>query len=272
MAHALARRRRDPGNKADHRFFHMLFGPARCVFFIGPADFADHDHRFGRRIVIEQFQHIDVLESVHRIAADAHGGRLSEADLGELADRFVSQCAGTRHHADIAFAMNMPRHDADLDFVWSDRARTVRTQQQGFAFLLAHAIAHLNHVAHRNAFGDADHQIQIRLDRLPDRRRRAGRRHVNDRSIGSGLLFRFAYRGKNRNALEILPGFGRMHTGDKTIFAIGVVAAGASVKLTGLSGNALGNDFGVLVDEYGHQRFPPAAATTFSAASAMLFA
>src|SRR6185295_6073648 len=49
----------------------------------GAADLADHDHRFGVGIVVEQPQHIEMLQSVDRIAADADSRRLAETQLGD---------------------------------------------------------------------------------------------------------------------------------------------------------------------------------------------
>src|SRR5690606_39598776 len=103
VAHALARRRRDAGDKTDHRFFHVGLDPARAFFLVRAADLADHDHRFGLRVIIEHFHHIDVLQAIDRIAADADAGRLAETYFHRLTDRLVSQRAGTRYHADRAF-------------------------------------------------------------------------------------------------------------------------------------------------------------------------
>src|SRR5206468_6931648 len=78
-----------------------------------------------------------------------------------------------------------------------------------------------------------------------------------------------------------LSGFFRIHAGDETIPAVGVVAAGARVELAGLAGDALRDDLGVAVDQDTHYSLarsrddtsaPLAAATAFSPASAMLFA
>ena len=47
---------------------------------------------------------------------------------------------------------------------------------------------HLDHVDHRDAFGDADDQRDLGLDRLADRIGRARRRHVDHARIAAGLL------------------------------------------------------------------------------------
>ena len=63
------------------------------------------------------------------IAADADAGRLADAELRELADRFVGQRARARDDADVAFLVNVPRHDADLALARRDDARAVRSDQ-----------------------------------------------------------------------------------------------------------------------------------------------
>src|SRR3546814_5494157 len=58
VAHALARRRRDAGDEAHHRFLHVVFGPLGGVDFVGTADFADHRSE----------EHTSELQSLMRIS------------------------------------------------------------------------------------------------------------------------------------------------------------------------------------------------------------
>ena len=80
--------------------------------------------------------------------------------------------------------MNVARHDADLDFVGRDDAGTVGAKQERPATL--HPVARADHVALRNAFGDADHDIEIGVDRLVDGRWGERRRHVDDPDVCAG--------------------------------------------------------------------------------------
>ncbi len=66
-----------PAMKPTTGFF-MCPDPVGGGFFVGAADLADHDDRVGVRIVVEQPQHVDVLQTIDRIAADADRGRLPE--------------------------------------------------------------------------------------------------------------------------------------------------------------------------------------------------
>ena len=64
-----------------------------------------------------------------------------------------------------------------------DETRAVRAQQQGFlaasSNLGLHLVAHFEHVADGDAFSDADRQVQVGLDGLPDRGGRACGRHID---------------------------------------------------------------------------------------------
>jgi hypothetical protein len=161
-----------PAMKPTTGFLHVGLAPARGLGLVGAADLADHDHGVGVRVVVEQPHHVDVLEAVDRVAADAHRAALAEADLGELRHRFIGQRARAADHADAALAVDVARHDADLDLVGRDRARAVGAQQQRLlaagGFLGLHLVAHLEHVLDGDAFGDADGQVQVGFHRFPD--------------------------------------------------------------------------------------------------------
>ena len=146
--------------------------------------------------------------------------------------------------------------DPRLADLGRDQARAVRPQQQRLfpagGFLGLHLVAHHQHVAHRDAFGDADHQVEVRLHGLPDRLGGACGRHVDHADGRTGLDLGVGHAGVDRYAFEILAGALRIHAGDEAGFAVGVVAAAARVELTGLAGDALRDHAGVLVDEDAH--------------------
>src|SRR5690606_19494044 len=130
VAHTATWRRGGAGDETDSRLPAALFAfvgkELRGVFFGRAADFADHDDRLGFRIAEEKFEHIDELGALHRIAADADGGRLAEAFVGGLEHGFVSQRAGARDDADAAFLEDLARHDADLALIRREDAGAVR--------------------------------------------------------------------------------------------------------------------------------------------------
>src|SRR5678815_4220412 len=151
VAHAFARRRGNARDEADHGLLHVRLDPACAVLFVRTADFADHDDRFGIRIVVEHFHDVDVLQPVDRVAADADARRLAEPLLAQLADRFIGERARPRYHADRPFFVDMAEHDADLDLVRRDYARAVGADQ--FRALALHFVLGAYHVAHRYALG-----------------------------------------------------------------------------------------------------------------------
>ena len=79
------------------------------------------------------------FRTVDRVTADADGGRLAEAEFGQLTDGFVGQRAGARDDADAALLVDVARHDADLHFVRGDQAGAVRAEQQRLLLPLAAA-------------------------------------------------------------------------------------------------------------------------------------
>src|ERR1019366_7925183 len=276
VPHALACWRGDARDESYHRLLHVVLHPQRGSLFVRAANLAHHDHGLGVRIVVEHAQHVDVLHAVHRIAAGTDAGGLAQAQLHQLPDRFIGQRARARNDADASLLVDVAGHDADLDFVRCDDTGTVRSDQNALLVLLAHAVLDFDHVTHRYAFGDADHQVQVGIDRLPDRRGCKRRRNVDHRGVGARFLLRLLDAGVDRNAFEILARLFRVYAGDEAVPAVGVIARHARVELAGLAGDALRDDTGVLVDQDGHFVYflylPETAATIFCAASAMLSA
>src|SRR3546814_20657627 len=78
----------------------------------------------------------------------------------------IGKGARARHDADLAAAMDVARHAADLAFAGRDHAGAVRADQAGLR--ARERALDLDHVEHRAAIGDADHQRDIGVDRFPD--------------------------------------------------------------------------------------------------------
>src|SRR3990172_5875177 len=165
--------------------------------------------------------------------------------------------------------MDVSGHDADLDFIRRDHAGAVGSEQPGAPAL--HPVLGAYHVAHRDALGNADHEIEVGVDRLVDRGSGERRRHVNHRHVGAGFFLGFPDRRKNRYAFVRRAGFLRIDPRDVAGPAVRVFLAHLGVKLAGFSGDALRHHPGILVDQYRHDYArAPAALTTLTAASAML--
>src|SRR5216117_1322273 len=94
------------------------------------------------------------------------------------------------------------------------------------------------------------------IDEAVDRRSGKRRRHVDYRDGGAGRLLGFPDGRIDRNALEILACLFRIDACNKGAPAVAVLATHTRVELAGLAGDALGNDFRILVDEDAHLSFP----------------
>ena len=125
------------------------------------------------------------------IAADADRGGLPDAARRQLIHRLVGQRARARHDADVAFLVNVRRHDADLAPAGRDDARTVRSDQA--RVLRLQELPHLHHVHRGNAFGDADDERHAGVGGFHDGVGRARRRNEDHGCVGAGLLDRVAH-------------------------------------------------------------------------------
>src|ERR1051325_10373599 len=75
MAHTPPWRRRDSGDEADHRLFHVLLYELRGFLFSIAADLADHYDRMSLGVLLEQRQYIDEACAINRIATDTNTRR-----------------------------------------------------------------------------------------------------------------------------------------------------------------------------------------------------
>src|SRR5215469_17357408 len=99
MAHAASWGGGLSGNESDHWLFHSRLHEFRRSLLGVAADFADHHHRLGLRIAIEEIQGVDKIRPDDRVAADANGRRLPDATGSELMHGFVRQRARARNDA-----------------------------------------------------------------------------------------------------------------------------------------------------------------------------
>jgi hypothetical protein len=130
VAHALAGRRGDAGDEADDGLLHVRLAQRAASASSGPPISPIMMTASVSGSSLNSLQHVDVLQAVDRVAADADSRRLAEAEFSQLPDGFIGERARARHHADAALAMDVTGHDADLDFVGRDDAGAVRAQQQ----------------------------------------------------------------------------------------------------------------------------------------------
>eukprot|EP00043_Microstomoeca_roanoka_P023704 m.259179 g.259179 ORF g.259179 m.259179 type:complete len:275 (-) comp34239_c0_seq1:1149-1973(-) len=255
MAHATARRGGAPGDETGGRLvaaFFLLILQELGRFFLGrAADLADHDDRLRLVVVEEHVQHVDMLGTLDRVAADADCGRLAQAHVRGLLDGFVGQRARPRHHTDRPALVDMTGHDADLAGVGGDDTGAVRADQARLA--VDQRPLHAHHVEHRNALGDADDQLHLGVDRFEDRVGREGRRHIDDRGIRFGHVLGLVHRVEDRQVQMRGAAFAGRHAADH----LGAVGDGLfAVEGPLRAGQALADHLGVFVDKNGHSITP----------------
>src|SRR6185369_13442968 len=264
MAHPFSRRSGDSGDVGCNRLGHVLLDEVRPLFFGGAADLADHDDRLRVRVGFEQPQDIQVIGAVDRVAADADAGGLAEAQTGQLPDRFVGEGAAPGDNTDLAGLVDIARHDADLALAGGDDAGAVGADESGL--LPLHVLLDLDHVEDRNPFGDAADQFKAGIDRLHDGVGGKGGRYVDDRGGGAGMVY-----GVGDSVIdgEAVYGGPPLARGDPADHLGAVLSCALGMEETGGAGDPLGDDPGILVDQYAHFLPPFTAETIFWAASAM---
>jgi len=158
-----------PGDESGDRLLAMPGGPGGGLLLGGAADLADHDDRLGFGVLVEHLQNVEVGGAVDRVAADADAGALAVAAGGELPDGLVGEGAGARDDADVSLPVDVAGGDADaapavglLAGAGCDKTGAVRADEAGLGAL--HRVLHPHHVDDGDALGDADHEIESRLD------------------------------------------------------------------------------------------------------------
>src|SRR5574340_1101406 len=114
VPHAAARGRAPPGDEADHRLGHVLADVAGRPLLPRAADLADEDDGLGLGVGLEAREAVDEVGAVHRVAADADGGGLAEAERAQLLHRLVGERPRARDDADRARPVDVAGHDPDL--------------------------------------------------------------------------------------------------------------------------------------------------------------
>ena len=243
MPHALSWRCHAAGDEGSDRLLHIVMDPFRSLFLRRTTDLADHEDRLGIRVVIEKLQCIDEVRAFDRVAADADRTRLSDACMGQLEGRFVSQRAGTGNHAHVAFFIDLSGDDADIRFIDRNETRAVRSDEAG---LFAHHVAvHLDHVFDRNMFRDADDELQARFDCFKDGIGCKGSRDENDRGRGFGDSDGISHGIEDRYAAADFTGSSRC----RAAYDICAILLHLFGMETGcLARDALHNDFGIFMN------------------------
>ena len=247
VAHALAGRGSEARDEADHRLGHGL-DVLGGNLFVGAADFAAHDDGFCLRIGLKERQNINEARAGHGVAADPDAGSLAEARACQGVDRLVGERAGAGHNADGAGHEHGRRDDADLRAPDGQNAGAVRAEQAGLGIL--DDIDGFDLVFNRDALGDADDKVNAGIHRFHDAVRRAPRRDKDAGGVRARGVFGFLHGVEDGNALNGHPAFAGGDAADD-LGAVGDHLRGVELALA--PGNALHNDFGVLVNKNSHK-------------------
>ena len=135
--------------------------------------------------------------------------------------------------------------DAELGLLRGEKTGAVRPDKTGL--LTLHVAAYLYHVEHGDVLGDADDEVEIRIDRLKDGVRRKACGDVDDGG-GCTRCFHSVRDGvEDGHAFDGLP---CLAGGDAADDLCAVVEHLLRVEHRGLAGDTLDDDFGVLINHY----------------------
>ena len=143
--------------------------------------------------------------------------------------------------------MDVAGHDPDLAFVRRDDPRAVGADQAR-AGVFQRAFD-LDHVQDGDAFGDADDKRYVGVDGFQNSVRGKGRWDVDHTGVGAGLGHGIGHGVEDRQVEVLGAAFARRHAADH-LRAIGDGLLGMEGPLR--AGEALADDLGVVVDQYGH--------------------
>src|SRR5579883_545742 len=167
----------------------------------------------------------------------------------------------------MALGVDVPGHDADLALIRRDDPGTIGPDEARLRAL--QRALHRHHVEDRYALGDADDERHLGVDRLQDRVRGEGRRHVDSGCGGASLGHRLGH-GIEHRQVEVGGAAASRRDAAHHLGAVGDRLLGMEGALP--AGEALADHLGIAVDQDRHQAASLTAVTTFSAASARLSA
>ena len=186
MTHALARRSGNARDISHDRLGDVLADKLGRRLFVRTANLADHDNAFGLRVLFKQGQDVDEVHATNRVATNTDASALAKAELRRLVNGFISKRARTRNDTNAAATVNVARHDADLGLTRRDNTGAIGTHEASVVRL--QCLLHAHHVVHRNAFGDADDELDARVRGLEDGIGSTTGRHIDHGNIGARRL------------------------------------------------------------------------------------
>mmetsp|Transcript_18199 Transcript_18199/g.39842 ORF Transcript_18199/g.39842 Transcript_18199/m.39842 type:complete len:202 (+) Transcript_18199:264-869(+) len=191
MSHTTPRRRSEASDEGHHGLLGhvVLFQPLGGILLCAASNLPNHDDAFCLGIVDEALEAIDEVGAVEGVTADANAGGLPEAGHAGLVHSLVGERTRATDDANLAWGVDVARHDPHLALTGLDDAWAVRPDEA--ALVLPHQrMLHLHHVLLRNTLADADNQWNLRLQGLHDCRCCSRGWHVDDGRVAPSLLLR----------------------------------------------------------------------------------
>src|SRR5690606_9516817 len=243
VAHALTGRCSHTRNVRHHRLGDVGFDESRRFFFGAATDLTDHYDGFGFRVFLEQFQDVDKVGTRDRVTTNTYTGRLTKTVISGLFNGFIGQRTGTGNDTHFTRQVNVARHNADFAFTGGDHARAVRADQAYAQLITLHF--GIQHIQRRNAFGDADDQLDAAVSCFQNGIFTEGGWYVDNRGFCTGGFYRFFNSIEHRQTQVSRTTLARSYTANH----FGAVGNGLfRVKSTLCAGKALADHFGVFVD------------------------
>src|SRR5580700_10415702 len=99
VTHASSRRSGLPGDESDDGLLHVGLDIRSRGLLRGAANLADHDDGVRVSVFIKETNRVSERGADDRVASNADAGRLSDPQLGQLPDCFISERPRSRHYA-----------------------------------------------------------------------------------------------------------------------------------------------------------------------------
>ena len=214
----------------------------------------DHDDLLGFVVVLEQLQAVDEVHALDRVAADADAGRLTEAGTGGLEHRLVGQGAGAADDAGGATLVDVTRHDADLALARGDDAGAVGADQDAVAVGQGFFTAYMSLAGMPSVMQAISGMPAAMASRMASAANGGGTKIMLALAPPSATASATVFQtGTSRLAVGLsVQVLAALAWGDAADDRGAVVDSAVGVEGADLTGDTLGDEFGVIADENAH--------------------
>ena len=131
VAHAAAGGRSLTRNERNNGQFAsvVLLKPLGSLFLGLTANLANHDDALSLGVLHEAREAVNKVGAVEGVTTNANNGRLTQTLSRSLVDSLVGQSTGAGNDTNLALAVDVAGHDADLAFTGLDNTGAVRSDK-----------------------------------------------------------------------------------------------------------------------------------------------